>query len=228
MGSDNLFHKRKAKLKKDTARRASKRDLYEKVLIVCEGTKTEPKYFSEIKNYYKLATANITISSDCGSDPISVFEHAVKVYQEANSSLNPYDRVYCVFDQDSYHLGRNVYQTALDRIKSFRPQNTFFAINSVPCFEYWFLLHFVYSTAPFFSAGTVSVGQAVINRLKDFWPEYTKAIDNSFERLLPDLNMAINNSKRALVEAGKNHTDNPSSNVHELVEYLQNIKKFRN
>lgn len=39
MGTDNLFHKRKAKSAKGLQRRAAKRDAYAKVLIVCEGEK---------------------------------------------------------------------------------------------------------------------------------------------------------------------------------------------
>ncbi len=227
MGSEDLFHKRKAKLKRDTARHKANREPYDKVLIVCEGTKTEPYYFAEIKDHYKIATANIKIASDCGSSPTSVLEHAISIYQEAKSSSNQYDRVYCVFDQDRYHLEpTNQYQKAIDRIASFKPKNTFFAINSVPCFEYWFLLHYEYTTAPFSAVGGVTVGQAVLKKLTRYWPGYTKAINNSFEHLLPQLQFAIHNSKRALSEAIKNHNDNPSTHAHELVEYLQRIKKM--
>ena len=45
MGSDDLFHKRKAKQTRDLKRKKDKRAPYDKVLIVCEGGKTEPNYF---------------------------------------------------------------------------------------------------------------------------------------------------------------------------------------
>ena len=45
MGSEDLFHKRKAKSAEQLERRKAKRSPYEKVLIVCEGEKTEPNYF---------------------------------------------------------------------------------------------------------------------------------------------------------------------------------------
>lgn len=45
MGTDNLFHKRKARPPSSFQRRAARRAPYAKVLIVCEGEKTEPNYF---------------------------------------------------------------------------------------------------------------------------------------------------------------------------------------
>ena len=45
MGSEDLFHKRKAKAADSLKRRKAKRSSYDKVLIVCEGEKTEPNYF---------------------------------------------------------------------------------------------------------------------------------------------------------------------------------------
>ena len=54
MGTDNLFHKRKAKAAIDTQRRKSNRESYDKVLIVCEGDKTEPLYFSELIDHYEI------------------------------------------------------------------------------------------------------------------------------------------------------------------------------
>ncbi|OPY61749.1 MAG: hypothetical protein A4E57_04133 [Syntrophorhabdaceae bacterium PtaU1.Bin034] len=46
MGTDDLYHKRKAKTARDLARKKATRAPYERVLIVCEGRKTEPYYFS--------------------------------------------------------------------------------------------------------------------------------------------------------------------------------------
>ena len=45
MGSDDLFKKRKARKLRDISRKKRTRDLYKRVLIVCEGQKTEPLYF---------------------------------------------------------------------------------------------------------------------------------------------------------------------------------------
>lgn len=227
MGTDNLHHKRKAKLQEDVSRRKASRAPYDKVLIVCEGEKTEPLYFTEIKDHYKINSANIHITGECGSNPVSVVDHALQLYQAEKDKGDSFDRVYCVFDQDSYNLPPNTYQQALNKIAGAKPKNTFFAIPSVPCFEYWLLLHFEYTTAPFSAIGGVSIGTAVLRKLKEYWPEYEKALKGTFESRLSELDFAIANATRSLKETQKNHTDNPSTYVHELVSYLKGIKKTK-
>lgn len=46
MGSDDLFKKRKVRKARDISRRIAKRSENKKILIVCEGQKTEPLYFT--------------------------------------------------------------------------------------------------------------------------------------------------------------------------------------
>ncbi len=98
MGTDNLFHKRKAKNSKELQRRASRRDPYKKILIVCEGEKTEPKYFEDIREYYRLNTVNVEVRGDCGSDPMSVVNFAKQRFREEKDAGDPFEQVYCVFD----------------------------------------------------------------------------------------------------------------------------------
>ncbi len=72
MGSDNLFHRRKAKRVDQLARRKVRREPYAKVLIVCEGEKTEPR---------------------------SIFDYAKGRYLIEKRADDPFDKVYCVFDK---------------------------------------------------------------------------------------------------------------------------------
>lgn len=224
MGSDDLFHKRKAK-SADLTRRKPTRALYDKVLIVCEGSKTEPIYFQELVDHYEIHSANVKISGDCGSDPVSVVNHGIELSRlEKQSSSGPFDRVYCVFDRDAHPT----YDAALNKLAGLQPHGVFFAANTVPSFEYWLLLHFTYTTAPYSAVGGKSSGAAVLAELKNYWPEYTKASAGAFSYLLhlknDELGYAKANARRALLEAEKNHTDNPFTHVHELVDYLQAIK----
>lgn len=53
-GSDDLFHKRKAKMALDLARRRARRASYDRVLIVCEGAKTEPNYLRNLIDFLEL------------------------------------------------------------------------------------------------------------------------------------------------------------------------------
>ncbi len=109
MGTDNLFHKRRAKKAADLKRKKAIRQPYPKVLVVCEGEKTEPRYFAGLKDHYHLNSANIEICGDCGSEPLKIFHEARDRYRDEKANGDPFDRVYCVFDKDSH----GTYQRAM-------------------------------------------------------------------------------------------------------------------
>nr|VFK77957.1 MAG: RloB-like protein [Candidatus Kentron sp. SD] len=76
---------------------------YEHVLIVCEGEKTEPNYFKELRKEYRLSVVNIHVISADGSDPVSVVRTARRRQQERRKQRKmPYDRIWCVFDRDEH------------------------------------------------------------------------------------------------------------------------------
>lgn len=221
MGNDNLFHKNKARSKRDLARRKAKRSSYEKILIVCEGQKTEPNYFNELKDYYQLNTTHIVdIDGNCGSDPWSVYQHAKKCASQAKKDNDSYDKVYCVFDKDK-HI---TYQKTLNAIDGVKVNKIFTAIFSVPCFEYWLLLHFIYTTQSFDATGNKSAGDKTVDELRKYFPDYQKSDKGIFNRLFLKLEDAKTNSLRALDESNANQTDNPSTHIHELVDCLQNLR----
>lgn len=221
MGTDNLHHKRKSKNSGQLARRAARRETYAKVLIVCEGEKTEPNYFLGLKDHYALNSANVEITGNCGSDPVSIINHGKQRYREVKNAGDPFDKVYCVFDKDAHPN----YKQAMDDISNATPKNIFIAINSVPCFEYWLLLHFVYSTKPYAALHNNSACNQVLTDLKVYIPDYAKGRRDIFAELINQLDFACHNANRALQVATANDTDNPSTHVHELVAFLQDIKK---
>ena len=63
MGSDDLFRKKKERKTASLLRAKAKLSPYDVVLIVCEGEKTEPNYFEELKDAFRLNNANVKI---CG------------------------------------------------------------------------------------------------------------------------------------------------------------------
>jgi len=142
MGTDNLFHKRKERNIELLRRQRAMKAPYDVILIVCEGGKTEPNYFSELKKAFRLSNANVRICGR-GADPLSVVNFAIKTFKQEPE----FDRVYCVFDRDRH----TTYNTALDKVRRARlgKGSRIFAIPSVLCFEFWLLLHFIYTTKPF-------------------------------------------------------------------------------
>lgn len=219
MGSEDLFHKRKAKVAKDLDRRQAKRSSYEKVLIVCEGEKTEPNYFNELVDYYKLNSANVEIDGSCGSSPKSVYEKAVEIYENETTRGDSYDKVYCVFDKDTHET----YSSTLKSISLMEPKGVFFYVKSVPCFEYWLILHFNYTTKPYASTEKNSTGDIALKELKKLMPDYKKGLKGVFSTLHGQLEFAKANAVRAEKHAQANHTDNPSTNINDLVDYLQKL-----
>jgi hypothetical protein len=70
MGTDNIFHKRKAKAADAHRRKKATQALYERVLIVCEGEKTEPYYLKGLRKSLGLNPANVVIADKkSGLDP---------------------------------------------------------------------------------------------------------------------------------------------------------------
>ncbi|WP_275100174.1 RloB family protein [Sedimenticola hydrogenitrophicus] len=220
MGSDDLFHKRRKKAEKSLKRSQAKRDAYDRVLIVCEGEKTEPHYLQELIDHLKLNSANVLVDGRSSSSPDKVWQYAKERYREAERRGDVFDRVYCVIDRDSH----TTFDQTLVEIRKSRPNGVFHATPSVPCFEYWVLLHFDYKTAPYTRTGSNSPCDCVIADLKRYMPGYTKGDKGVFYQIMSDTDRAIALSKLTLAEAHKTGTDNPTTLMHELVDYLRHLK----
>jgi hypothetical protein len=221
MASDQLFHLRKAKRAESLRREAEKREPYDVVLIVCEGCKTEPKYLQELCDTFKLSSANVKIAGDeCGTSPRNVVNYALEMYRKNKK----YDRVFCVFDKDRHPT----YNEALERIRTTKmgKGDSIEAITSVPCFEVWILLHFIYTTKAYCSTGkSGSICASVIKVLKKHIPEYDKGMENLFSFLNERLPEAMKHAKQLMKHAEVSGNDNPSTKMHQLIEYLRDLKK---
>jgi RloB-like protein len=203
---------------KTFARRAPTREPYDVVLIVCEGTKTEPNYLRGLRLAYSLSSTNIIILHGGVTDPRSIVEFAL-----SEMGKDPYDRVYCVFDRD----GHQTYDEALSLIATSAEGRAgrLVAITSLPSFEVWLLLHFIFTSSPFAATGSRSAGDNVMAELLKHMADYQKAHKGVFEALASRLNTAIANAKRLERHNRAAGTNNPHTKMHELVEYLIAIKK---
>lgn len=101
------------------------------------------------------------------------------------------------------------------------------AITSVPCFEFWLLLHFKDTTRPYSETGRSSICNNVIRDLKEYIPRYAKGSAAVFEATYPNVDEAIKRAKRLEKRQEEAGTDNPSTKVHRLVAYLQGLKEER-
>jgi len=215
----------KARTLRDLGRNKPKRSPYDRVLIVCEGKKTEPYYFDALVSELKLNTANVEVDRNSDSSPRSIVAYAKKYYSDdlkKNGRQDCFDRVYCVFDRDEHET----YHEAINSIQTAKPSGVFFAITSIPCFELWLLLHFTNSTKAFVRSGNHSPGQNTEHELKFFLPNYQKGDRTIYQQLMgPRTDTAFKNAKYVNDSARASGFENPSTSIPELIEYLRNIKK---
>lgn len=218
MSAKNKIKRRRPHGRSAISRRVAVREAYKKILIVCEGEKTEPLYFTNAREFYQLSTVNVEITGE-GKDPMSLVKLAKQKYKE-EAAGDAYDAVYCVFDKDAH----NTYGAAIQSLHSSTPKGIWHSINSVPSFEFWLLLHFGYTDRPFHATGRASAGDEVLKELKNHIPDYHKGKPKLFSALVDKLDTACRNANRVLAACEQNATDNPSTRVHVLVEELRRLK----
>lgn len=220
--------KRSRRVKGSSPRQTKSRYSGDTILIICEGTQTEPNYLMELKDHLSLDQAAIDIIPSSGSAPNSVVKHAKKAIKEACAKGNPYAKVYCVIDKDQHPN----YTSALEDIRTFNGsrgntcKTVLCAIPSVPCFEYWILMHYdPPSTRSYGTAGSSPCGQLISTSLRTHIPGYQKA-DRALARELiaTRLSTARANSATTLRLAQSAGTDDPSTKMHLLVDELEHLK----
>ena len=196
------------------ARRRPRREPYDRVLIVCEGKKTEPSYFGDLLARYRLSMANIEIVGS-GADPGTVVKEAKKRRSKEIRNGERYDRVFCVFDRDEHATFDAACEEA--RAGGITP------IRSWPCFEFWLVLHFGYSRQPYARSGGRSAAQNCVEDVRQHLPGYSKGRRGVFGTLEDSLEQAKANAALALTDVEATGTFNPATEIHLLVEYLQSL-----
>jgi len=193
-------------------RKRGQRPTRNKMLIICEGEKTEPMYFEN----YRTPQNNLDVIPIPSSrkDVCSIAEFAKKKMQDLD--IKGGDSIWCVFDCD---------ENTDDRIST-AYRNAGKSINmclSNPSFELWFLLHFSY-------IDTSLQNDGLLGLLKRHIPDYSKNND-CYQLLCPLTDTAIRNSKKLEQLHIDNGTElnstksNPSTQVYKIIEV---IKQFNN
>ncbi|WP_201353176.1 RloB family protein [Hydrogenimonas urashimensis] len=195
------------------------------VLIVCEGSETEPNYFNAVINFLQLPTAAVKVDPARGrSAPQTVVAYAIEELERACAQGNPYAKVYCVIDKDHHQK----YDEALSKVRHYTPPKecatVLCVVPSVPCFEFWILMHERYTTSTFGTSGHKPCDQLIKTHL----PGYSKTDRLEAKRLVEEkLPIAKTNAHRALHAARSAGTDDPSTYVHLLIEELEYLKEHK-
>ncbi len=222
MGRDNQPKHRQLSRKEA---RSSSRPSYDRILIVTEGSKTEPLYLEEIRIKYRLQSANVVVQKcQIGTAPIQVVNYAKQLFEvgDAHQGIRPrsFDQIYAVFDRDDHPSFFEALKAAQSLDKTLRNDEKqlikFQAITSIPSFELWLLLHYEDVQSPIHR-------NDVVIRLKRHIPGYEKGLEKVFARTSGNLEVAKQRARALAAKSSCESGVGPLTDIHELVDLLINL-----
>ena len=180
-----------------------------RILVVCEGAKTEPNYFKCFP-YAEVFDVEVV---GTGRNTDSLVEEAIRLRDNAEREGSPFNEVWCVFDRDSF-TAQN-----FNRARQIAQNEHLRTAMTNEAFELWYLLHFNFHDAVI-SRKTYSKRLTVALKQK-----YKKNMPNAYELLLARQPDAIRNAKTLLNRYAPWNPEahNPSTNVHQLVQRLNEL-----
>jgi hypothetical protein len=187
-----------------------------KIIIICEGEKTEPVYFLDFARHFKSNIVSVRLIPKGG--PVRELVGRVKELQEemmqkAQRSKNSFDQFFKVWgvpDVDEH-------PKLLEAMNLAQEHNLNIALSN-PCFEIWGLLHFSEQNAPLHRKDAQ-------RNLTTYMTSYSHSKNPIFDfELLKTRYMdAVTNAKRGLANRTSEGciAGNPSTNVYLLMEEIR-------
>lgn len=193
-----------------TLERASKKKRQlRKILIVCEGEKTEPSYFKSFPE--KPDVFDSLDIEGIGNNTVYVVNKAIELRDKVIKDGNPYIEAWAVFDKDDFP--QKDFESAI-RIAA---ENRIRVAYSIECFELWYLLHFNYydtgmHRTDYFDKLTILLKQ-----------KYEKNNENMYSLLKTRIDTAMKNASKLHAKQMKLpiKDQNPVTLVYELVQKLR-------
>lgn len=194
-------------------RRPGRRQPLKRLVIVCEGEKTEPLYFEALRREQRLSSIDIKIVKS-RSAPTYIVREGIRQKKELDDER---DEVWCVFDAEC-RAAEAPFQQA---VAASRSHGLELAVSN-PAFEYWYILHFVCTDRPFGTA------DECFRELQAYLPGYDKA-HLVFDELKERLDDALANADRLRQNASDSWQTfpNPSTGVDVLVHSIRGLLNDR-
>lgn len=186
------------------------------VLIICEDAKSNRQYLEEAATAFRVRVF-VEVTNCNHTDPLGIVNTAI-------SRSKSYDQLFCVVDRDRH-------QNFDEAIREAKGQKNIRVLPSFPCFELWYLLHFHKVTKPYSEEGNKSPADCLIADLRkcEGMSDYDKGSRNSlYDRLIARLPSARIRSKQVLSEALNVGNLNPSTRLHELFDYFEELAELKN
>ncbi len=189
------------------------------ILIVGEGQETEPNYFRGLVGSDLLREdVSVVVKKGPGWSADAVVKEAIGYKNQASNRQEAYDEVWCVLDVETLEK-----RDALQRAISLAKAEGITLCLSNPCFEVWFIAHFVRQSRPYPDA------DQVVEALNKHWRthflcSYEKGDDQVFRRVEPRTRTALQNARLVRetdhAAAASSIDANSSTEVYRLVERL--------
>ena len=216
---DNSILKRIQQKQEREKRKYRTREKRVRLLIVCEGEKTEPNYFKSMDLDLPKGIVDLHVVGE-GDNTINVVESAIELRNKAKDDRNPFDHVWVVFDRDSFPAER-----FNDAVFLARRENINCAYSN-EAFELWYLLHFeFYNTAISRHDYIVCLESFLGRKYRKNEPEMYQVLDE-----LGGQRNAIRWAKQleARFDGSNPAAENPVTKVYKLVEFLNRYLKKDN
>ncbi len=190
-----------------------------RILIVCEGIKTEPNYF---KSFNKITNGVYVYEVECigtATNTIQVVDKAISLRDIQARKGIPYDSVWAVFDKDSF--SNKDFNAAILKGES----NGIGCAWSNEAFELWYIYHFEHRCTPMSRKDyQQNVTRHISSSTKGF--KYQKNLPGMRDILLRnggDETMAIRHAEQqaAAFSDSRYATHNPCTMVYKLVRQLR-------
>lgn len=210
-----MHKKRKHKAKK----------LPKTILIICDGI-TERYYLESIKMVLNQGKNNrFRIEPKHGhSDAYEKVFARIKNDLDHTVDAMPYDLIFYVKDMDTCYAQNKIddYNKRKNKLlKQKNAQGRLYIIESRPCIEFWFLLHFLKTD------GLLSKCEAAEKQLQKYLKDYEKTEDYArklYDLLTPKLESALKNSEELNSKPRSANEQYSYSQVNELYKILRDLQ----
>jgi hypothetical protein len=203
-------------------------------LIVTEGTVTEPTYFKLLLKELSLTQVTVRVLPGWASDPKHVIDTARKEADElkrrakkdlrAHGEPSQFDHVWAVIDCDVATRKRK-----WAGVKDYAASKKVQLATSMPCFEFWLLLHLKYTTRADLPDGDAAK-QAFKKALGQDYCTTSEVCHQALQQIISKWPHAVKNAQKVKqhhTAAKTKEPANPSTSVNLLVSALDQSRRPR-
>ena len=215
--------KERREAKADKKRKVGMRNQLVRFLIVCEGTKTEPKYFEALIKNHVSTVREETIQGE-GKATVALVDRTMEIKNELErGNAMRFDRVWVVFDKDDF----DDFNEAIRKAKELGFQSAW----TNEAFELWYYLHFEYLDTKIGRADYIEKLEGVLRKRMGNPDFVYKKGDPEIYNLLQiygqeDLAKRFAKKLRSLYTDSNYSEHKPCTMVDILVEELENPEKL--